>query len=118
MVFSDIASGLSFDRKNFRELLDLVINRHIKTVIIKDKDRLSRISFDMWRDLFKSFNCELIVMNELVSSSSEEKEIFEDIISLIHCFSMRMYSARRKKKIQIVEEDLKNEISDDYETGN
>ena len=116
-VFSDIASGLSFDRKNFRELLDLIINRHIKTVIIKDKDRLSRISFDMWKDLFKSFNCELIVMNELVSSSSEEKEIFEDIVSLIHCFSMRMYSARRKKKIQIVEEDLKNEISDEYETS-
>ena len=59
-----------------------------------------------------------MVMNELVSSTSEEKEIFEDIIYLIHCFSMRMYSARRKKKIQIVEEDLKNEISDDYETGN
>ena len=33
------------------------------------------------------------------------------IISLLHCFAMRMYSARRKKKITLVEEDLTNEIS-------
>ena len=52
-------------------------------------------------------------MNELQNNKSEEQEIFEDIISMIHCFAMRMYSSRRKKKIQLVEEDLKNELNDD-----
>ena len=52
-------------------------------------------------------------MNELQNNKSEEQEIFEDIISMIHCFVMRMYSLRRKKKIQLVEEDLKNELNDD-----
>ena len=67
----------------------------------------------MWKDLFAKFNCELKTINEdeITTSENEEKEIFSDIISLLHCFAMRMYSSRRKKKITLVKEDLENEIS-------
>ena len=66
----------------------------------------------MWKDLFAKFNCELKNINEdeITTSENEEKEIFSDIISLLHCFAMRMYSSRRKKKITLVKEDLENEI--------
>ena len=40
----------------------------------------------------------------------DETEIFEEIISMLHCFAMKMYSKRRKRKLEIVKEDLKNEI--------
>jgi predicted site-specific integrase-resolvase len=80
-------------------------------VIVENKDRLTRVSFDMWKELFRNFNCSLVVVNEPINSENDEKEIFADIISLIHRFSMRMYSARRKNKMMIVEEDLTNEIS-------
>jgi len=66
----------------------------------------------MWKQLFRQFSCELIVANQdETNTENSEKEIFEDIISLLHCFAMRMYSAKRKKKITLVEEDLTNEIS-------
>lgn len=109
-VYSDIASGLNYDRKSFKEMLNEIIERRIKCVFIKDKDRLTRVSFEMWKQLFKNFNCELIVINETQTNEYEEKEIFADIISLVHCFAMRMYSQRRKKKMILVEEDLQNEI--------
>ena len=109
-VYKDIASGISFDRKDFKSMLDEIIVHKIKTVIIKDKDRLTRVSFDMWKSLFEQFDCELIVVNDIDKNQSIEKEIFEDIISMLHCFSMRMYSSRRKKKLQLTSEDLKNEI--------
>lgn len=109
-VYKDIASGISFDRKDFKSMLDEIIVHKIKTVIIKDKDRLTRVSFDMWKSLFEQFDCELIVVNDIDKNESIEKEIFEDIISMLHCFSMRMYSSRRKKKLQLTSEDLKNEI--------
>ena len=109
-VYKDIASGISFDRKDFKSMLDEIIVHKIKTVIIKDKDRLTRVSFDMWKSLFEQFDCELIVVNDIDKNESIEKEIFEDIISMLHCFSMRMYSSRRKKKLQMTSEDLKNEI--------
>ena len=109
-VYSDISSGLNYDRKSFSELLNLILERKVKNVFIKDKDRLTRVSFDLWKNLFKQFNCNLIVVNETQNNETEEKEIFADIISLLHCFAMRMYSSRRKKKIALVKEDLENEI--------
>lgn len=111
-VYSDIASGLNYDRGEFQTMLNEIIQYKIKTVIISNKDRLTRVSFDMWKQLFRRFSCELIVANQdETNTENSEKEIFEDIISLLHCFAMRMYSARRKKKITLVEEDLTNEIS-------
>ena len=111
-VYSDIASGLNYDRGEFQTMLNEIIQYKIKTVIISNKDRLTRVSFDMWKQLFRQFSCELIVANQdETNTENSEKEIFEDIISLLHCFAMRMYSAKKKKKITLVEEDLTNEIS-------
>ena len=32
----------------------------------------------------------------------DSEEIFEEIVSLLHCYSMKMYSKRKNKKIQEV----------------
>ena len=109
-VYSDIASGLAYDRGQFLELLNDVISHKLKTVFVENKDRLSRVSFDMWKALFANFGCDLIAVNDVVNAKSEEEEIFSDIISLLHCFAMKMYSNRRKNKLRIVKEDLENEI--------
>lgn len=110
-VYSDIASGISYDREQFIELLNDVIARKIKTVFVENKDRLTRVSFNMWKDLFKQFGCDLVAINDVVNPKTEEAEIFSDIIALLHCFAMKMYSQRRKNKLRIVKEDLENEIS-------
>ena len=110
-VYSDIASGMSYDRDEFKSLLSDVLSFKIKTIVISNKDRFSRISFNMWKELFESYNCNIIVMNDDIDSSeSAEKEIFEDIISLIHCFAMKMYSKRRKNKLKMIKENLEVEL--------
>lgn len=110
-VYSDVASGLSYDRGNFTELLNDVIEHKWKTVFVENKDRLTRVSFGMWKELFEKFGCTLIAINDEISPKGEDEEIFADIISILHCFAMRMYSSRRKKKLEIMKEDLENEIS-------
>ena len=110
-VYSDIASGMSYDRGEFKSLLSDVLSFKIKTIVISNKDRFSRISFNMWKELFESYNCNIIVMNDDIDNSeSAEKEIFEDIISLIHCFAMKMYSKRRKNKLKMIKENLEVEL--------
>ena len=111
-VYSDIASGLNFDRGEFKKLLLEVIAYKIKTIFISNKDRLTRVSFNLWKQLFAQFSCELIVINnDNESTENSEKELYEDIISLLHCFAMKIYSPKRKKKITLIKEDLENEIS-------
>ena len=110
-VYSDIASGMSYDRGEFKSLLSDVLSFKIKTIVISNKDRFSRISFNMWKELFESYNCNIIVMNDDIDNSeSAEKEIFEDIISLIHCFAMKMCSKRRKNKLKMIKENLEVEL--------
>lgn len=110
-VYSDIASGMSYDRDEFKSLLSDVLSFKIKTIVISNKDRFSRISFNMWKELFESYNCNIIVMNDDIDNSeSAEKEIFEDIISLIHCFAMKMCSKQRKNKLKMIKENLEVEL--------
>ena len=108
-IYKDIATGLHFERKEFKLLLNDVINNKIKTVIISHKDRLTRISFDMWKELFEEFNCSIIVVNDV---EDDDKGIFADIVSLLHCFAMKMYSKRRKRKLEIIKDDLEIEDCD------
>ena len=107
--YADICSGLSLDRKEFSKLLDDVTSYKIRTVYITYKDRLTRLSFDMIKSLFSKFGCEIVVLNEIDDNKQIEKEIFEEIITLLHCFSMKMYSKRRKEKLKLVEKELKLE---------
>ena len=109
-VYLDIGSGINYDRKEFQRLIDDVVNHRVSKIYITYKDRLSRISFDTFKNMFENFNCEIVVLNEVDDAQTVEKEIFNEIISLIHCFAMRVYSSRRKKKLKNVEEDLKIEI--------
>ena len=108
-IYSDIGSGINFDRKEFQRLVNDIIEHKVNHIYITYKDRLSRISFAMFENLFKQFNCRIIVLNELDDEKLVEKEIFNEIISLIHCFSMKVYSSRRKEKLKLLEKDLRLE---------
>ena len=108
-IYSDIGSGINFDRKQFQRLMSDIVEHKISKVYITYKDRLSRISFDVFKNLFSKFNCEIIVLNEIDDEKLIEKEIFTEIVNLIHRFSMKMYSSRRKEKLKLIEKELKQE---------
>nr|QNO54167.1 hypothetical protein KDLAIDDE_00004 [Methanosarcinales archaeon ANME-1 ERB7] len=65
-VYSDIASGISFEkRKYFFELLDEIMDHKVERVIIAYKDRLSRVGFDLFHYFFKRFGTEITVVSEV-----------------------------------------------------
>lgn len=100
-VFSDIASGISFEkRKGFFAMLDEVISGKVERVVITYKDRLSRVGFELFSHLFQKYNCEIVVMSEIGSEKLDSEEVFEEIVSLLHCYSMKMYSKRKGVKIK------------------
>ena len=82
------------------KLLDEVVSGKVERVIITYKDRMSRVGFDLFYFLFKKYNCEILVMSEIGSPKLDSEEIFEEIVSLLHCFSMKMYSKRKMDKIK------------------
>lgn len=102
-VFSDVASGISFEkRKQFFELLDDVIEGKVERVVITYKDRLSRVGFDLFKHLFDHYHCQILIMSEVGSEKLDAEEIVEEIVSLLHCYSMKLYSKRRVQKLKEV----------------
>lgn len=100
-VYSEVASGISFEKRNeFFKMLDDIIKGKVERVIITYKDRLSRVGFDLFYYLFKKYSCEIVVVSEVSNEKLDSQEIFEEIVSLLHCFSMKLYSKRRVQKIK------------------
>ena len=107
-VYQDIASGMNENRKDFNILINDVISGKIKNIYISFKDRLTRFGFDYFKNLFQKYNVNIIILDELEESNKTfQDELTEDLISIIHHFSMKLYSNRRKK-LKEIEKILEN----------
>lgn len=105
-IYSDIASGMNESRKDFNELLISIFKREIKTVYITFKDRLSRFGFEYFRTIFAYFGTSIEILDDKEETNKTyEQELTEDLISLIHSYSMKMHD-NRKKKFKKIEEML------------
>ena len=102
-IYKDIGSGISFEKRNdFLKLIDSIIEYRVSLIIVTHKDRLNRVGFGLFKNLFAKYGCEIIVMDDTLNEKTDSEEIFEEIISLLHCFSMKLYSKRKTKKIKEV----------------
>ena len=54
--------------------------------------------------MYRIKRCEIVAINDS-EDKSDEAEIFEEIISMLYCFAMKMYRKKRKRKLEIVQED-------------
>ena len=115
-IFQDIASGISFEKRTqFFNMLDDIIAGKVNKIIITYKDRLSRVGFELFSYLFKKYGCEIIVISEVGSEKLDSQEIFEEIISLLHCYSMKLYSSRKQKQIKEILES-KDDSTESWKT--
>jgi predicted site-specific integrase-resolvase len=110
-VFSDIASGMNEERLEFNKLINLVLENKISNIFISTKDRLSRFGFNYLKNIFDKFNCNIIVLDN-TDTKSYENELTDDLLTIIHHFSMKYYSKRRNvlKNIKKSLENSKNEF--------
>ncbi len=95
LILEDIASGMNENRINFNKLIQLVLERKIDTIYISYKDRLSRFGYEYFKSIFSIFGTRIEIVN-LTKEEDFQHELTEDLISIIHHFSMKMYSNRRK----------------------
>mgnify|MGYP003585747314 CR=1 FL=1 len=91
--YTDIASGMNENRKDFNQLIDDVISGEISAIYISFKDRLTRFGFSYFERLFLKYNCKIIILNS-TKEDDFQQELLDDVISIIHHFSMRLYSNR------------------------
>ena len=99
-IYTDFGSGLNYNRKNWNTLIDDCFSGKIKTIVVSHKDRFVRFGFDWIKDMLERLTGTKIVVVENLATTPED-ELVQDLISIIHVFSCRVYGLRKyKKKIQ------------------
>ena len=103
----DIKSGMSSDRKGFDYVCQEIIKGNVELLVIENKDRLLRFGYEIFEDFFKYFGTKILVLNDTLENKTYEQELTEDLISIIHYFTMKSYSHRRK--LNKLRKELENE---------
>ena len=93
-IFSDIGSGMNENRKGLQILLQKVNNDEIDVIYITHKDRLTRFGFQ-YLEMICSMHDTKIVCLDAEQDKTFEQELSDDLIAIIHYFSMRFYGKRK-----------------------
>ena len=92
----EIGGGLNFKRKRFLTLMDEIGRHEIKTLILAHRDRLTRFGFEWFEHYAKSNGCEVLVLNQ--ERLSPKQEMVQDLMTIVHCFSSRLYGLSNYRK--------------------
>ena len=108
----DFGSGLNYNRKKWNKLLEDVMEHKIKMIVISSKDRFIRFGYDWFEKFCEKFNTKIMIVNNETLSPNEE--LVQDMISILHVFSCRLYGLRKYKN-QIKEDE---ELAQELQNGN
>lgn len=106
ILISEVGSAITFRRRGVQQLLQQIHMGKVSSVIVTHKDRITRFGFDLFEWICKVNGTNIVVEED--SSSTPIEELVEDMLSITHSFSSKMYSKRRLEhsgiEIQIKQE--------------
>ena len=90
-IYKEIASGMNDNR---RELNKVILELESKnfTLIVENKDRLTRFGFNYLNKMFEMKNSKINVINK---SDDDQQDLMKDLISIITSFCCRLYGLRK-----------------------
>lgn len=92
-IITDVGSGINFKRKGLLSILDRAMQGDKLTVMVAHKDRLARFGFELIEFVVRKVGGEIMVLDR--TEHSPEKELTEDILTILTVFSCRLHGLRR-----------------------
>ena len=96
LVLKEVGSGLNDKRVQLQKLLKMVANNEVRNVYVTYKDRLTRFGFHYLETIFLAHNVNIIVVKDVNTEKTVQEELVEDLMSLIACFSGKLYGMKSK----------------------
>ena len=97
-IITDIGSGINFKRKGLQSIIKKAKEGEFNELIVAYRDRLCRFAFDLVEFMLKLHGVKLTVINSNKEESSENSELAEDLLSIIHIFNCKAMGKRRYSK--------------------
>ncbi len=106
-VIEDIGSGLNYNRKKWNKLIEHCMENKIDSIMVTHKDRFIRFGYEWFERFLGKYDVKIIVVNNETLSPNEE--LVQDITSILHVFSCKIYGMLKYKK-KIEEEEIAKSI--------
>lgn len=101
-IIQDLGSGMNYRKRGLKRLLDMIIKRQIKRLVLTHKDRLLRFGAELVFTLCEIHHIEVVIINQGNEVSFEE-ELAQDVLEIITVFSARLYGSRSHMNKKLVE---------------
>ena len=104
-IISDLGSGMNYKKKGLNQLLELILKKQMRRIVLTHKDRLLRFGSELVFALCEIQGIEIVIINKGEQPSFEE-ELAKDVLEIITVFSARLYGSRSHKNKKLMD-DLK-----------
>lgn len=108
-IITDIGSGINYQKKGLKELIQRISEGEISKVVVLYKDRLLRFGFELVEYIAELNDCEIEIIDH--TEKTEEQELVEDLIQIVTVFSCRLQGKRANKAKHMVKELVEFEKS-------
>jgi putative resolvase len=100
-VTKDLGSGMNYNKRGLKQLLEQIMNGQIGRLVLTHKDRLLRFGAELIFSLCAVKNVEVVIINQGDEPSFEE-ELAKDVLEIITVFSARLYGSKSHKNKQLI----------------
>ncbi|MBF0118628.1 MAG: IS607 family transposase [Desulfobacterales bacterium] len=101
-IIDDLGSGMNYNKKGLKRLIDLILDYKITRLVLTHKDRLLRFGAELIFTLCELRQVEVVIINKSEDTSFEE-ELASDVLEIITVFSARLYGSRSHKNKKLKE---------------
>lgn len=100
-ILEDLGSGMNYQKRGLKQLLELIMNGRLCRLVITHKDRLLRFGAELIFSLCTIKGIEVVVINHGEETTFEE-ELANDVLEIITVFSAKLYGSRSHKNKQLM----------------
>lgn len=98
----DLGSGLNYRKQGLQRLLDLILKRQIRRLVLTHKDRLLRFGAELVCALCERQGIAIVIIHQGDPPSFEE-ELAQDVLEIITVFRARLYGSRSHPSRKLID---------------
>ena len=101
-VIADLGSGMNYQKKGLKRLLNAILDGSVGRLVIAHKDRLLRFGAELVFAICEAKQVEIVILNQGEDTTFEE-DLAKDVLEIITVFSARLYGSRSRKNKKLLE---------------
>jgi hypothetical protein CLOST_0635 len=101
-IITDIGSGINYNNKGLKELIQRITQNKVEKIVVLYKDRLLRFGFELVEYIASLHDCNIEIIDN--TEKTEQQELIEDLVQIITVSSCKLQGKRSNKVRKLVKE--------------